>query len=49
MEPWQGGGAPWCIGSVFPAPQLITGAAAIPCKRKTKATVGLNFESLWSF
>lgn len=30
MEPWQGGGAPWCIGSVFPAPQLITGAAAIP-------------------
>ncbi|XP_024394166.1 uncharacterized protein [Physcomitrium patens] len=30
MEPWQGGGAPWCIGSVFPAPQLLTGASAIP-------------------
>lgn len=36
MEPWQGGGAPWCIGSVFPAPQLLTGAAAIPCEPKMR-------------
>ncbi|KAG0585922.1 hypothetical protein KC19_2G049800 [Ceratodon purpureus] len=30
MEPWQGGGAPWCIGSVFPAPQVLAGADAGP-------------------
>lgn len=32
MEPWQGGWAPWCVGSVFAAPQLLTAASSLPCK-----------------
>jgi hypothetical protein len=26
----HGGGAPWCVGSVFPAPQLLTATSALP-------------------
>jgi hypothetical protein len=28
----HGGGAPWCVGSVFPAPQLLTATSALSCK-----------------